>query len=322
MSRLRVGVVGAGVMGRRHLAALSHCATAEVVGVVDHHPESSSDVAVFEDIASLLTLTPEAVIVATPASTHRPVAERCLAAGAHVLVEKPLATSSADARAIRDEGRRTGRLVAVGHVERFSAAGASLRRAIREMQATTIATVRTGPRPDRVRDVGALLDLAVHDIDLVRWATGRDYVDVKAGVVDVSQAGHESAAMLAGTLDDGTVVTHEVSWLAEQPARRWTVAARDGAARSFDLLGAGNAPLVAQLEAFVAACVGRAGVTSLATVDDGAAAVEIALAGLRPGALRRAQDRLCHRAHPQSSLEGHAVIGAQREREGLDPAAF
>ena len=311
MSRLRVGVVGAGVMGRRHLAALSQCSMAEVIGVADHHADPSALGAPgLRHLEDLLALRPDAVIIATPAGSHRSLAERCLAAGAHVLVEKPLASSLEDARAVEIAAHNAGRLAAVGHVERFSPVAEAIRRAMRLQPPRTIATVRIGSRPQRVRDVGVLLDLAVHDIDLVRWSTGRDYVDVEAYSVEMSEDDHETLAVLAGRLDDGTVVTHEVSWSAPQPTRRWTLAPDRGPSVVVDLTSAGNIALVAQDDAFVAACLGQMSGSSLASAADGVAAVEIALRGLPQPVLRRAQEGPRQRTHPQPTLQWEPVVGA------------
>src|SRR3954464_4551741 len=133
MSRITVGVVGAGVMGQRHLRALSECSAAQVVGVAEHGGDGAGtiDFPRCTTLAQLLDRRPEAVIVATPATTHRAVVQECLANGAHVLVEKPLATSESDARVMVGSAHQAGRLLAVGHVERFSSVAAEIRQAWR-----------------------------------------------------------------------------------------------------------------------------------------------------------------------------------------------
>ena len=314
MSRITVGVVGAGVMGRRHLRALSGCSSAKLVGIVDHGDNGADlpDVPTRADLSELLDLRPEAVIVATPAGTHRPIVEDCLASGAHVLVEKPLAASAADARAMVGFAGHSGRLLAVGHVERFSSVTAAIRHAAGVAAPTSITTMRAGSLPRRVADVGVLLDLAVHDIDLVRWATGREYAEMNVDVQAQRGGGHETRARLEGVLDDGTLVTHEVSWLTHRPARRWTLVTNDGRQQSFDLLGSSTDALAAQDEAFLAACRG-APLGMLATGHDGAVAVDIALSG-------RAQDLSDQRAQLPSHIDRDAAVGANREREGLDAA--
>lgn len=263
-------------MGQRHLAALSHCDAADIVGIADHHADSSQwcGIPVLRDLDHLLALRPEAVIVATPAGSHRSVVERCLGEGVPVLVEKPLATSLEDAHAMVEAARRAECLLAVGHVERFSPAVLDVRRAMGAASLTSVSTTRVGRWPPQVRDVGALLDLAIHDVDLVRWLTGRDYLKVDVDVLATTDDGRETHARVDGVLDDGTRVTHEVSWLAEQPIRRWTIAGECGRGDTFDLLSVGTGALQAQDEAFLSACHG--GPTgALATAADGVAAVEV-----------------------------------------------
>jgi predicted dehydrogenase len=238
----------------------------------------SSDVTVFANVDDLLAVRPEAVIVATPARSHRGVVEHCLAAGVNVLVEKPLATSDEDARALVAAARRAGRLLAVGHVERFSPVTRDLRVAMNAAGPRVISTTRIGPWPAHVRDVGVLLDLATHDADLVRWLTGREYARVDVHVLARADDGRETHAKVHALLDDGTHVSHEVSWLAERPTRHWTVAGEAGSEAGFDL-SAGTGALVAQDEAFLAACIDGRPALGLATAADGAAAVAIALAG-------------------------------------------
>jgi predicted dehydrogenase len=273
-------------MGRRHLTALSQCPTAHVVGVTDRNADArwSSDVPVFADVDELLGVRPEAIIVATPACSHRSVVERCLAAGMNVLVEKPLATSGKDALALVDAARRANRLLAVGHVERFSPVMRDIRVAMNDAGPRAISTIRVGPWPAHIRDVGVLLDLATHDADLVRWLTGREYAHVDVVVLARADDGRETHSRVHAVLDDGTRVTHEVSWLAERPIRRWKVAGERGSVAGFDL--SVGTRVAAQDEAFLGACIGRGPTDRLASVADGAAAVAIALAGAADPALR------------------------------------
>lgn len=279
MTPVRVAVVGAGVMGARHVDALSGLPSADLVGVADRNADQSvwPGVPVFDRLEDLLALQPDAVVVATPAASHRQVVERCFALGAHVLVEKPFATTIADADALISAAERAGRRLVVGHVERFSPVMRDVRARLAGEAVISISTMRVGSEPTHVRDVGALLDLAVHDIDLVRWLTGGDYVHVEVDVLSRAPDGRETHARLRAVLDDGTRVSHEVSWLAARPTRRWSVVAERGNVDSIDLLSPHAVALAAQDEAFLADCVGEPGTGWLADAADGAAAVRIAL---------------------------------------------
>jgi len=113
MSRLRVGVIGAGTMGERHCRVYASLPTVELVGVYDRDPARAREVAqrygtrVLPRLETLLARV-DGVSIATPTPAHRPVALECLARGVHVLVEKPLAESVADAEEICAAARRTG----------------------------------------------------------------------------------------------------------------------------------------------------------------------------------------------------------------------
>ena len=111
-----------------------------------------------------------------PTDEHLPTVRELAARGVHVLVEKPLAATAQDARAIVELCARAGVHGAVGHVERFNPALLELRERVQDGQlgdVFLIATERVGPFPDRVRDVGVVKDLATHDLDLVALARRR-----------------------------------------------------------------------------------------------------------------------------------------------------
>src|SRR5256885_1453785 len=137
-------------MGNRHRQVLLDEPEAWVVGV-SHAYEGANAV------DALVRAGSEAVVVATPATTHRHLVERCVELGVHVLVEKPLATTAEDVEALQAAAAcaaRAGTVLAVGHVERFSPVvdGVTI------TPGAPIRTWRCGPRPDRVRDVGVLVD--------------------------------------------------------------------------------------------------------------------------------------------------------------------
>ena len=156
-------------MGLRHAAAYGGLAGVRVIAIVDRHPDRRlATVGWFQDVEALLaTATPDLASVATPPHTHRLVAEKLLRAGVRVLVEKPLATTVADSEAL--VATALPGTLAVGHLERANAAVGALRRAIAGQRITRIEAVRSGPGPDPVHQVGAALDLAVHDLDLAAY---------------------------------------------------------------------------------------------------------------------------------------------------------
>jgi predicted dehydrogenase len=247
-------------MGARHAEVLAGFPDVDLVGVLDAHcpPESA--------IAAALALGARSVVIATPASTHAGLIEAGLGRDLHLLVEKPLATSREDATALQAMVDGADVITAVGHVERFS----TLLPMGEWLSGDPIVTQRGGPRPMRIQDVGVLLDLAVHDVDLVRTVTKRDYETSSVDVLSTDARGVDVEARISGRLDDGTTVTHHVSWQATSPVRSLRLGSQ-----SHDIRPSSWQPaLTAQDRAFVDACVGGRR-TALATIADGAAAVAV-----------------------------------------------
>jgi len=178
-----VGVVGVGHLGRHHARLYAALPGARLVGVADHDVERARRIAAeygceaFSD-ASALAGRVAAASVATPTVAHRSVAETLLAGGADVLIEKPIAPSLADADAILDAARRADRLVMVGHTERFNPAVAALFRAVDAPRFVEIH--RLAAFSARSTDIDVILDLMIHDLDLLLWFDGTAVASVDA----------------------------------------------------------------------------------------------------------------------------------------------
>jgi predicted dehydrogenase len=170
-----VGVVGVGHLGRHHARLYAALPGARLVGVADRDVERAQRIAAeygceaFSD-ASALAGRVAAASVATPTVEHRSVAETLLAGGADVLIEKPIAPSLADADAILDAARRADRLVMVGHTERFNPAVAALFHAVDAPRFVEIH--RLAAFSARSTDIDVVLDLMIHDLDLLLWFDG------------------------------------------------------------------------------------------------------------------------------------------------------
>ena len=121
----------------------------------------------------------DAAVVATPNRTHADLAVALLEKGVHVLVEKPIAATVEDARRIIDAARANDRVLMVGQVERFNPAVEAVKRAIDGDDVISIQITRVGPFPPRMGEVGVVIDLAVHDIDIIRHLTGSEIVEVQ-----------------------------------------------------------------------------------------------------------------------------------------------
>ena len=174
---LRVGVVGVGVMGSNHARVFVGLPGTELVGVADPDRKQAEFVArtlgcaAVTNVEELLDREVDAITIAAPTHLHRDIALTCIAHGVHVMVEKPIASSVDEGREITGAARRAGVTLMVGHVERFNPAVEAIKGAIRGEDILSIAITRVGPFPPRMSNVGVVIDLAVHDIDLIGWFT-------------------------------------------------------------------------------------------------------------------------------------------------------
>lgn len=207
MSRIKVGVIGCGHLGAIHARLLAARPDVELVGVVDPTPEARARVAEahgchgFEQPRDLIGKV-QAAVVAAPTGLHAAVSLPLLEGGIDLLVEKPLAATVEDARAIVIAARRHGRVVAVGHVERFNPAW---RMAVeRAGRVVAIQAARQAPFTFRSMDVGAVLDLMIHDIDLVLSLEPGRLEEVEAHGL-VATGGHEDMVRARLTFSSGLV---------------------------------------------------------------------------------------------------------------------
>src|SRR5437016_8721168 len=182
---LRVGVIGAGVMGSNHARVFMTLPGVKLIGIADPlevHRKRAVDLIgcrTFPDIDVLLAEGVDAVTIAAPTHLHHEIALDCVARNIHILVEKPVASTVEEGREIVTAARRAGVTLMVGHVERFNPAVAAIKQALSGEDILSIAITRVGPFPPRMSNVGVVIDLAVHDIDLIRWFTESDIVEVQ-----------------------------------------------------------------------------------------------------------------------------------------------
>ncbi len=229
---LRIGVVGVGVMGSNHARVLSDIPGVELVGVADPDRKRRDFVsdtlgcAGFDDVDALLDSGVGAVTIAAPTHLHHDIALKCISRGVHVLVEKPLASTVAEGRAIVAAARRAGVTLMAGHVERFNPAVQSVKRAIKNQDILSIAITRVGPFPPRMSNVGVVIDLGVHDIDLIRWFTESEIVEIQPQMSSAI-AEREDIALLQFRTASGVLAHINTNWLTPFKARNIHIATRD-----------------------------------------------------------------------------------------------
>ncbi len=312
---LRVGVIGVGVMGSNHARVFAGLPGVELIGVADPDRKQANFVAsalgcrAVADHGALLDLSVDAATIAAPTHLHRDIALACMARGVHVMVEKPIASSVEEGREIIEAARRAGVTLMVGHVERFNPAVEAIKEALRNEDILSIAITRVGPFPPRMSNVGVVIDLAVHDIDLIRWFTDSEIVDVQPQLSS-AVAEREDIALLQFRTASGVLAQINTNWLTPFKARNVTVATRgkyvmadlltrqvtecfgfqpDGS-YSMRHLSVGHAePLRSELLAFVSSV--RAGTLPAVTGEEGVASLEIAThcLAVRPWAAPKAE---------------------------------
>ena len=222
-------------MGRHHARILQSSPRVTFAGAVDPGGDRWGVVRdpalVFDSIEAAVAAGPiDLAIVAVPTEDHLAIARDLARRGIHMLIEKPLASTSAEAGEIIAACQAGGVHGAVGHVERFNPALIELRRRIGEGQLGEIfliATERVGPFPDRIRDVGVVKDLATHDLDIVRWLGG-GIARVAAQTQHRMGREHEDMVLVNGSLTSGVSFNCLVDWLSPTKVRRTRVLGERG----------------------------------------------------------------------------------------------
>ncbi|MFH1690517.1 MAG: Gfo/Idh/MocA family oxidoreductase [Candidatus Eisenbacteria bacterium] len=219
---LRVGVVGVGHLGRFHTRVYSELNACELVGIHDSDAARAAGIAseygttAVADLGELLGSV-DAVSIATPTVSHHEVARRCLESGVQVLVEKPIARTVEEARELVELGHERGLIVQVGHIERFNPA---VRAAMAVLDSPKFIEVhRLGVFVPRGTDVAVVLDLMIHDIDLILGTVNSDVTSIEAvGIPVLSPSIDIANARL--TFADGCVANITASRVSREKVRK------------------------------------------------------------------------------------------------------
>ena len=300
-SVLRFGVAGAGVMGRNHARVLSDIRDVELTHVFDPDAATAEGVAAAYGASPVTTADGfvqaglDAAVVATPNRHHADLTVALLEKGVNVLVEKPIAATVADARRMIDAATANGRVLMVGQVERFNPAVEAVKRAIDGDDIISIQITRVGPFPPRMGEVGVVIDLAVHDIDIIRHLTDSEIVEVQPQLAR-TKAEREDTALLQFRLANGAIAHITTNWVTPYKVRTLQVATAnkfvvadlmtrqvteyfgqqpDGSYSTRGVMSWPAEPLKKELEAFAHAI--RTGEAPAVTGEDGLRNLEVAL---------------------------------------------
>jgi UDP-N-acetylglucosamine 3-dehydrogenase len=234
----RVAVIGVGAMGRNHVRVYSEMPDVEIVAVVDAAEATAGAVAqrfgtrAYCDYVRMLEeQRPDAVTIAVPTIDHLAVGLAAIQRGVHLLIEKPIAFSVADGQQLIDAARAAGVCLTIGHIERFNPAIIELKRRLAAGELGRIFQIdahRQGPFPSRIRDVGVVIDLAVHDLDVMRYISGSEVVRVYAETERRIHSQYEDLLTGLVRLDNGIVGTLAVNWLTPSKIRELYVTGERG----------------------------------------------------------------------------------------------
>ena len=298
MPKIRVGVAGAGAFGRHHLRVLGNIAAVELSGVMDIDPSRAAAAAADNGCKPFSTLEEiaaqsDAVVVAVPTSAHADVGCRLMEAGVDVLIEKPIAPDAASAGRLIETARRSGRVLQVGHLERYNPAVEALRRLATlplffEIHRLSVFTPRS-------LDIDVVLDLMIHDIDIVLALTGQRPSEIRAAGLSILSSKVDIANVRL-SFPTGCVANFTASRVSTEQVRKLrmfqphqyfsldyrkqelvSIGVSEGRQISFQPIAVeSREPLKREVEDFVQAVETRA--SPRVTGEEGVAALEVGLA--------------------------------------------
>lgn len=235
---MKAAVIGAGVMGFNHSRVYAELDDVELVAVADPELEACRRVSsvyrprAYGDYREMLDRErPDLVSVAVPTALHVEVACEAMSRGIHVLVEKPLSLTLHEGEVIIDAARQFGVKLFVGHIERFNPAVTELRRRLRAQELGRIFQVqarRVSPFPGRVQDVGVILDMATHDIDVIRHLLGSEVERVYAETARMAHASREDLLSATLRFTSGVIGVLDINWLTPTKVRQLAVLGEGG----------------------------------------------------------------------------------------------
>lgn len=218
---LKIGVIGAGSMGKNHARVCSELDEVNLVGICDTDKDTADFVAkklrikAYTSYKEMLPKT-DAVIIATPTVTHNSIARNALKAGKHVLVEKPITETIPDAMHIVKLAEDEDLVLAVGHIERYNPAVAFVKEGIQKKyfgDVISVSSQRVSNLPGRIKDVGVILDFGIHDIDVMRYLCGEIVSVYSIAGRYTSGIKNEDHATILLNFDTGVCGVISVNWL-------------------------------------------------------------------------------------------------------------
>lgn len=233
---MRVGVIGVGRMGKHHARVYRELG-ADLVGIADTNEQMAMEIAhqfqtkAFTNYESLLKQGLDAVSISVPTQYHNELTLAALAHGTNPLVEKPIADSVENAKKIIDAAKKAGLKLMVGHIERFNPVVLKLKEIIAEGilgNLIALSARRVGPFVERVKDVGIVLDIATHDIDIARYLVGTEPVEAFGKLRGIKHGMGDCAFIIMEF--EKVTASIEVNWFTPHKVRTLVVTGTKGIA--------------------------------------------------------------------------------------------
>jgi len=231
--RPRAAVIGLGSMGVHHARVYSEMPSVDLVAVADIKQTVADGIAAkysctgYGDVADLLRNEQvDVASISVPTPHHAETAQQLIDAGVNVLIEKPITTTVDEAQALIEAAKANGVSLGVGHIERFNPVILGLKALLDSGDIGDILQIsvqRIGPRPDSDRGTGVFLDLATHDIDIVRFLTGSEVSTIASLWKNVTASQYEDLGAGLLSMDDGTLVIITENWVSPTKVREITV---------------------------------------------------------------------------------------------------
>lgn len=240
---MRVGVVGVGEMGQHHARVYSELSDdfdLELIGIADNDVERAEEIAeeygykVYENHEDLAEENLDAVSIAVPTSYHKDVSLDFIERGTNVLIEKPIADNEENAKNILEAADENDVVITIGHIERYNPSVQKLKKVIDDGvlgEVMSISGKRVGPLAIRIRDVGIIVDLAVHELDVISYLFGEKIREVTAKAGNAKHpADVEDYAQIMVDFDGGKTGMIETNWLTPHKTRQLSVVGTKGIA--------------------------------------------------------------------------------------------
>ncbi|NTU78926.1 MAG: Gfo/Idh/MocA family oxidoreductase [Chloroflexales bacterium] len=237
-TRLRAGVIGVGSMGRNHARVYASMDDFELVAVSDTNPATASKVGSmyrcqsYTDYRELLEREQlDLVSVVVPTREHYSVGMEVISHGVSLLIEKPIAATVAEGQALIDAANSAGVVLTVGHIERFNPAIITLKEQIADHELGSIFQViarRVGPFPARILDVGVVIDLATHELDILNYLVGAPISRMHVELNRHLHEAHEDLLTALLRFESGVIGILDINWLTPTKIRELSVIGERG----------------------------------------------------------------------------------------------